>query len=230
VTPFVEARDVGKRFHAGTDAEVRAVDGVSLVAPRGSFVLLTGPSGSGKTTLIALLGTLERPTSGAVLVDGADVAALTEAARSRLRRRFGFAFPGGPMIPALPLWENVTLGLVPGGVGVAARRRIAAEFLDRVGLASKLRARPEELSTGELNRATLARALAGTPEAIFADEPLASLDAAAQRLVDAALSEAHRGGATLLVASHVAEPFAFATASCRLEGGRRIDTEGRVTP
>jgi putative ABC transport system ATP-binding protein len=155
-----------------------------------------------------------------VLVDGADAAHAGEAARSRLRRRIGFSFPGGPMIPGLPLWENVTYGLVPAGASVAARRDAAAELLCRVGLAAKLKALPEELSTGERNRAAIARALAGKPEALLVDEPLANLDADAARHVADALATAHRGGATLVVASHAADAFPSATSVLRMESGR----------
>jgi putative ABC transport system ATP-binding protein len=219
VTAHFEARDAAKWFHAGTGAEVRAVDGASFVVERGAFVVLAGASGSGKTTLLALLGTLERPTRGAVLVDGADASQLGEAARSRLRRRLGFAFPGGPMIQRLPLWENVTCRLVPLGVPPAARREEAADLLGRVGLAGKLRALPEELSTGELNRAAFARALAGRPQALLVDEPLANLDAASARLVTEALTAAHRGGTTVVAASHAADAFPSATAVLRMEAG-----------
>jgi putative ABC transport system ATP-binding protein len=222
VSAFFEARDAARWFHAGTPAEVRALDGVSLEVPRGGFVLLEGPSGSGKTTLLALLGTLEKPTRGAVLVDGADVASLPESARSRLRRRIGFAFPGGPMIPRLPLWENVTLGLVPLGTGVAERREIARGILARLGMENRLRAPAEELSTGETQRAALARALAGKPEALLVDEPLSNLDRESARLVVEALAAFHRAGGTAVVASHATEPFPFATATVRLEAGRRL--------
>jgi putative ABC transport system ATP-binding protein len=226
VTALLEARDAAKWFHAGTGAETRAVDGVTLSVERGAFVLLRGPSGSGKTTLLALLGTLERPTRGAVLFDGADPAGLGEAARSRLRRRIGFAFPGGPMVPGLPLWENVTLGLVPLGVGAGARREAAREALARVGLEGKLRAASEELSTGETQRAALARALAGRPEALLADEPFANLDPAARALVVGALAGFLRQGGTVVAATHVEEPLPFPTSSIRLEAGRRVDAPG----
>lgn len=223
MSALLEARGVGKRFHAGTDAEVRALDGVSFEVPRGAFVVVSGPSGSGKSTLLALLGTLERPTAGTVLVDGADASAIPESARARLRRRLGFAFPGGPMLPRLPLWENLTLGLVPRGAGVPERREAARAALARLGLEGKLRARAEELSTGELQRAALARALCGRPDAILADEPLANLDADAARLVVAALAEFQRAGGTVVAASHSADAFPAATATCRLESGRRAD-------
>jgi putative ABC transport system ATP-binding protein len=220
MTALLEARDAARWFHAGTAAEVRAVDGVTLSVPRGSCVLVRGPSGSGKTTLLALLGSLERPTRGTVLFDGADVGSLGEAALSRLRRRIGFAFPGGPLVPGLPLWENVTLGLVPLGAGVAARRDAALAALAKVGLEGKLRAASEELSTGETQRAALARALAGRPEVLLADEPFANLDPAARGLVVGVLQEFLGGGGTVVAATHVDEALPFPTASIRLEAGR----------
>lgn len=222
MTALLEMRGAGKRFHAGTAAEVRALDGVSLEVERGAFVLVAGPSGSGKSTLLALLGTLERATAGQVLYEGADVAELPEAARSRLRRRFGFAFPAGPMLPRIPLWENVTLGLVPRGEGVAARREIARGLLARLGLEERLRAPAEELSTGELQRAALARALAGRPEVLLADEPISNLDEGSRRLVLDALAEFRRGGGTLVAATHDVAAFPAPTAVCRLEAGRRV--------
>ncbi len=222
MTPALEARAVSKRFRSGSGAEVLAVGEVDAVVPVGGFVLLCGPSGSGKTTLLALLGTLERPAAGAVLVEGVDAASLSEAARSRLRRRFGFAFPGGPMLPRLPLWENLTLGLVPRGASVAARREEGRAALARVGLEERLRAAPEELSTGELQRAVLARALVGAPAILVVDEPLANLDGASARLVVAALEEFHRAGGTAVVASHDEQAFPFATERIRLAGGRRV--------
>jgi putative ABC transport system ATP-binding protein len=222
VSAFLAARGAGRRFHAGTDAEVRALEDVTLEVPRGAFLVVTGPSGSGKTTLLALLGTLERPTEGTVLVDGADPSAMAESARARLRRRFGYAFPAGPMLPRIPLWENVTLGLVPRGAGAAERREAARAVLARLGLGPRLRAPAEELSTGEHQRANLARALVGRPDAILADEPLANLDAGSARLVVEALAEFHRGGGTVVAATHAPDAFPTATGACRLEAGRRV--------
>jgi len=222
VTALLEARGVGRRFHAGTAAEVRALDDVTLEVPRGSFLIVTGPSGSGKTTLLALLGTLERPTEGSVLFDGADAARLSEASLSGARRRMGFSFPGGPMIPRLPLWENVTLGLVPRGEGVAARREIARGLLARLGLEGRLRSPAEELSTGEVQRAALARALAGRPEVLLLDEPIANLDDGSRGLVLEALDGFRRGGGTVVAASHDPSAFPGTEAACRLEAGRRV--------
>lgn len=221
MTPLLEARSVSRWFHAGTAAEVRAVDGVSLSVPRGACVLLTGPSGSGKTTLLALLGTLETPTAGAALVDGIDPAGAGDAARAALRRRIGFAFQGGPLVPGLALWENVTLGRVARGEGVAARRERAAALLGDLGLLERLRAPAEELSTGEAQRAVLARALAGEPEILLLDEPLAHLDPASAALVAGAVAAFHGKGGTVVAATHDTGGLPAATEVCRLERGRR---------
>lgn len=126
------------------------------------------------------------------------------------------------MLPRLPLWENVTLGLVPLGRGVAERRRAAEEALGRLGLGERLRAAPETLSTGEMQRAALARALLGAPAALLVDEPLSNLDEAAARLVLEALEGFHRGGGTVVCATHGTAPFGSATGRVGLSGGRVV--------
>jgi putative ABC transport system ATP-binding protein len=220
--PLLEVRGVAVRYHEGADAEVRAIEDVSLVVPRGAFVAVSGPSGCGKTTLLSVLGMLLRPTAGAVLVDGRDASDASEAERSRIRRRIGFAFQAAPMLRGLPLWENVTYGLVPRGETAVRRREIARGLLERVGLPSKETAPPEELSGGERQRAGLARALCGAPDAILADEPTSNLDRASAAAILALLTEFHRGGGTVVVASHDPEALAPATSKLALEAGRVV--------
>ena len=217
----LELRGVCVRFHEGTHAEVRAVEDVSFVVRRGAFVGVSGPSGCGKTTLLAVLGAMQRPTGGAVLVDGRDLADASEAERSRLRRRMGFAFQTAPMLRGLPLWENVTYGLVPLGEGAARRRALGAELLARVGLGEKAASLPEELSGGERQRTALARALAATPDALLVDEPTAGLDRAAATVVLDLVAAFHRAGGTVVVASH--DPEALERA-----GDRVVLNKGRV--
>src|SRR5207244_3954545 len=153
-----------------------ALQDISLIVRRGTFVALTGPSGSGKTTLLALLGALERPSRGQVLFDGRPLGALSDVALARLRRRLGFIFQDFALIPNLPAWANITYPLIPRGIGSARRRQIASELLSRLGIADKFAASPECLSGGEQQRLAVARALAGAPDVLLADEPTSNLD------------------------------------------------------
>jgi putative ABC transport system ATP-binding protein len=219
---LLEARGLSKVYRGGSRAEVRALVDVSLAVPRGGFAALTGPSGSGKTTLLALLGALERPSRGQALFDGSDLGACSDAARARVRRRLGFVFQDFALIPGLPLWENLTYPLIPRGVPGAARRRIAEEWLARLGLADRFSARPQELSGGEQQRAAVARALAGQPEVLFADEPTSNLDPASAADLTALLRELHAGGTTVVVSTHDPRLVALATAVFALSAGRLV--------
>jgi putative ABC transport system ATP-binding protein len=215
VNPHFEARDVRRVFRSAA-GDVRALDGVSVAVPRGAFLAITGPSGKGKTTLLALLGALDRPTSGLVLFDGEDLGGASEPHRSRVRRRLGIVLQSSPMIERLPLWENVTYPLVPRGVRTRERRRLAAALLERVGITGRDAARPEELSGGERQRLGIARALASDPEAILADEPTSDLDRATAEAVVGLFRELHAAGRTVVVATHDPVLEAMATDTLRL--------------
>lgn len=216
----LEARDVRKVYRAGSGREVRALDGVSVAVGPGRFAALTGPSGSGKTTLLALLGALDRPTSGQVLFDGQDLAACSDTALARIRRRVGLIFQSFALIPGLPAWENVTYPLVPRGVPPRRRWEIAQSLLERVGLGDRLLAPARELSGGEQQRVAAARALAGEPEALLADEPTSNLDGASAAVVRALLQEQHQAGKTVVVCTHDPLLAALAEVRFKLQGGR----------
>jgi len=218
--PLLEARDVTRRFHAGTSREVRALEGVSLAVPRGGFLALAGPSGCGKTTLLSLLAALDRPTSGSVRFDGESLDGASQAELSRVRRRFGLVFQDSPMLRRLPVWENVAYPLVPRGVAARARRDRAAGLLERVGLAAAIDKRPEELSGGELQRVGVARALVAEPDALLADEPTSNLDDASARAVADLLDGAHASGCAVIVATHDPRILSRAAVVLRLEAGR----------
>ena len=218
--PIVEGRGLARRYRPFGREAMDAVIDASIVVPRGAFVAVTGPSGGGKTTLLSLLGILEHPTGGVVLFDGRDVRDASEAERSRLRRRIGFAFQGSPMIRGLSLVENVAYPLVPRGGRASERLARAEEALARVGLAALARKRPEELSGGELQRVGLARALVGDPELVIADEPTSNLDAATAEVVLALLRGAHARGAAVLVASHDPTVVVQATQRYEMAAGR----------
>ncbi len=218
---LLATRSVCKVYRSGR-GEVRALMDVSLAIAPGSFVALTGPSGSGKTTLLALLGALERPTSGQVLCDGRDLARCADTELARMRRRMGFIFQDFALIASLPVGDNITYPLIPRGVRRARRQQIAEALLARLGIADKVGAWPAQLSGGEQQRVAVARALAGEPEMLFADEPTSNLDPAASRELMELLRECHRAGKTVIVSTHDPQIAGLATEVHSLSGGRLV--------
>ncbi|HVO30118.1 MAG TPA: ABC transporter ATP-binding protein [bacterium] len=173
---MIEAVDVHKTYARGR-VEVRAVRGVSLRIGRGEMVAIVGPSGSGKSTLLNLLGALDRPTSGDVLIDGVKLSALDDEGRTRLRRgKIGLVFQFFNLLPLLDASENVALPLLLGGMSRAEAEMRAEGLLARVGLGERKNHTPDELSGGEMQRVAVARALAPKPGVILADEPTGNLD------------------------------------------------------
>ncbi len=199
---------------------VRALHDISLKIDVGSFVLLRGSSGSGKTTLLALLGALERPTLGQVLFDGRNLGELSGVALARVRRRFGFVFQNFSLISGLPVWENITYPLIPRGLSSGRRFELARSLLAELGLANRLSTLPRELSGGEQQRVAFARALAGEPEVLLADEPTSNLDPDSSRSLIELLRKSHAQGMTVILASHDPEAVPCATQVFELEAGR----------
>ena len=168
--------DVTRSYRVGGDV-VTALDGVSVQIQRQALTVLHGPSGSGKTTLINILGALDQPTSGAVLLDGTDITALREAERDEWRRlRMGFVFQSVALIAAMSALENVEFALRIAGADRNGREQRAKECLAMVGLQARMNHRPGELSGGEQQRVAIARGFAHRPQVLFADEPTAELD------------------------------------------------------
>ncbi|MFG3659983.1 ABC transporter ATP-binding protein [Streptomyces sp. NPDC047706] len=171
-----ELRGVTKHYNRGKDT-VRALDGVDLVIPDGDRLVIQGPTGGGKSTLLQMLGGLDRPTSGEVLLDGTDLARLPEARLTRVRsENIGFVFQSFNLIPTLTAQENVETALVPLGIRARDRRERAAEALESVGLGERLGHLPGEMSGGQQQRVAIARALVKRPKVLLADEPTGNLD------------------------------------------------------
>jgi ABC-type lipoprotein export system ATPase subunit len=175
-SPAVRAADVCRYYSTGGSL-IRAVDGISLSIERGDFVALLGQSGSGKSTLLNLLAGLDRPTSGSVLVEGRDLAKMSPEELARYRRNdVGMVFQAFHLIPTMTITENVELPMRFAEVDRAERAQRVRESLERVGLGKRLEHRPAELSGGEQQRVSLARALANRPPILLADEPTGNLD------------------------------------------------------
>ncbi len=178
------------------------LDDVSFVVEPGELIALTGASGSGKTTLLQLLGSLDRPTSGSIIVGDTAVHRLSRPARFR-RETVGFVFQLHHLLPTLTVSQNVQLPLVAAGVRRRERSRRALELLGEVGLADRDRALPGDLSGGERQRVAIARALAGEPQLLLADEPTGALDSvASERVWRLLVAARERHGTTVIVASH----------------------------
>jgi putative ABC transport system ATP-binding protein len=225
-TPLIRLEGVTKVFYAD-DLETHALDQVHLEVAEGEFISISGPSGCGKSTLLAMIGLLDVPTQGRYMLRGADVSTLPPAARAQLRNeRIGFIFQAFNLIGDLTVLDNVMLPLTyRRNMDPAARRAAAREALDRVGMAHRVNHHPAQLSGGQQQRVAVARALAGKPEILLADEPTGNLDSKNGEAVMALLRELHRDGATICMVTHDPRYACCADRQVRLFDGRIVDED-----
>jgi len=209
-----------KVFYA-EEIETHALADVSLVIRKGDYVSIAGPSGSGKSTLLSILGLLEAPTDGDYVLKGKSVADLSASDRSRIRNReIGFIFQSFNLIGDLSVSENVELPLTYRGMSSSERKRRVKDALDRVGMAHRAKHMPSQLSGGQQQRVAVARAVAGDPALLLADEPTGNLDSANGDVVMDLLKELHRDGATVCLVTHSPHYARFADHVVHLFDGR----------
>ena len=208
---FIQTNTLRKYFTIG-DQEVRAVDGVNISVPRGAFAIIMGPSGSGKSTLLYLLGGLDRPTSGDIIVDGTSLGGMDENARAVYRRnKVGFIFQSYNLVPSMNALDNVTFPLRFASVPAKERNQRALHLLQMVGLENRARHKPTELSGGQQQRVAIARALINNPSLIVADEPTGNLDSRSGFQLMELLADLHAQGRTIIMVTHDPRMQKFAT-------------------
>jgi putative ABC transport system ATP-binding protein len=222
IEPLVHMEAVSRVF-VTDEVETHALAGIDLEIQRGEYIAISGPSGCGKSTLLAILGLLDSPTNGSYVLNGRPVQDLKLSERARIRNReIGFVFQAFNLIGDLTVYENVELPLTYRGMGSAERKRRTQEALDRVGMAHRMKHYPAQLSGGQQQRVAVARALAGDPSILLADEPTGNLDSVNGEAVMGLLTELHRNGATICIVTHDPRYARFAERSIDLFDGRIV--------
>jgi len=222
-TTLIDLRDVTKVFTTD-EVETHALAGIHLDIKRGEYVSISGPSGCGKSTLLAILGLLDTPSSGEYTLNGKRVENMKLSERARVRNReIGFVFQAFNLIGDLNVYENVELPLTYRNMPSSERKQLVKDALDRVGMSHRMKHYPSQLSGGQQQRVAVARALAGRPSILLADEPTGNLDSANGEAVMNLLSELHREGATICMVTHDPRYAQCAERSITLFDGRIVE-------
>lgn len=217
---LIQLQGISKIFYT-EEVETHALADVHLQIRKGEYVSIAGPSGGGKTTLLSILGLLDAPTRGEYLLDGQPVESLSAAERARLRnRQIGFIFQAFNLIGDLTVHENVDLPLTYRGISAADRKRRVTDALEKVGMSNRAKHYPPQLSGGQQQRVAVARAVAGDPSILLADEPTGNLDSSNGEAVMDLLKYLHQEGATICMVTHDPRYAAHAARSIELLDGR----------
>ncbi len=220
---FIETSDLRKTYTMG-ETEVHALNGIDVAIPRGSFSVIMGPSGSGKSTLLYLIGGLDWPTSGKILVDGQEIENMDENELANYRRnKLGFIFQSFNLISNMTAEANVSFPLRFSGVNNKERMARAEVLMERVGLKDRIGHKPTELSGGQQQRVAVARSLINDPPLILADEPTGNLDSTSGQAIMVMLDELVKAGKTVLVATHDTRMLNYATHKIFLLDGELVD-------
>ncbi|MBV8897636.1 MAG: ABC transporter ATP-binding protein [Acidobacteriaceae bacterium] len=226
--PLIHLEGVTKVF-VTDEVETHALAGIHIDIQRGEYVSISGPSGCGKSTLLAILGLLDSPSSGTYILNGKPVQSLKLSERARIRNReIGFIFQAFNLIGDLNVYENVELPLTYRGMGSADRKKKVHEALERVGMSHRIKHYPSQLSGGQQQRVAVARALAGDPSILLADEPTGNLDSQNGEQVMDLLRELHRAGATICMVTHDPRYARYADRSIHLFDGRVVEENREV--
>jgi putative ABC transport system ATP-binding protein len=221
--PLIRMEGIKKIFYTD-EVETHALADVHLEIRPGEYIAIAGPSGCGKTTLLSILGLLDTPTDGKYSLSSEDVSNLSAADRARIRnRQIGFIFQAFNLIGDLTVYENVELPLTYRGMSSSERKKRVTEALERVGMSHRMKHYPSQLSGGQQQRVAVARAVAGDPAILLADEPTGNLDSTNGEAVMELLRELHRGGATICMVTHDPRYAAHADRSIHLFDGRIVD-------
>ncbi|MGN6423562.1 MAG: ABC transporter ATP-binding protein [Asticcacaulis sp.] len=217
------------RLYRSDEIETTALHDINLSIGRGEFVAIMGPSGCGKSTLLNILGTIDRPTSGAYLFDGADLAKMSEVKLAQHRaRHLGFIFQSFNLVDDLTIFENIELGLLYRGDFKGSRRKAVEAAMDRVGIAHRARHYPHQLSGGQQQRAAIARAIVGNPDLILADEPTGNLDTENGAQVMDILHGLNKAGATIIMVTHSPSHADQATRRVDILDGQLVSSVAQV--
>lgn len=226
---MIEVKNLIKTFKDG-ERETRVLKGIDLSVRDGEFIAIMGRSGAGKSTLLYQMSLLDEPTGGDVIVEGRSTRDMTADDEIRLRlEEFGYVFQDYALIPDLTALENVILPLLMKGLANAEAKNIAAGALTQVGLATRFENLPSQLSGGEQQRASIARAIAHKPKILFADEPTANLDRESSDVIMDLFKNLHDAGQTIIMVTHEDEYAHFADRVIKLDEGRIVD-DTRVRP